>query len=293
MSALTVLRLGALGAARVTLVHGFLGGPRAWDAVLGHLPDSLTVRAATLPGHGDRPVTDPGSFESAARWLADVIPRPADGGPDILVGYSMGGRLCLAMALAAPERWAHVVTIGADPGIVDPLARAARSEADAKLASDLMTDGIEAFVERWAALPLFQTQEKVSRTALEAQRRLRVSNTADGIAYALRVLGTGAMPDLRPALAAAAFPITFCAGSRDTKFIALAEEASGLAPEADLAVFDGVGHNVLLESPRRLARLIADRAERALSRAAAAANSAATSPVEIIRIRDKSRGAQS
>lgn len=264
MSASAVLKTGPEGACRVTLVHGFLGAPRSWESVLHFLPDSLTVKAAIVPGHGDRPDLSCRSFDEAAARMAEAILPPSDGAPEILVGYSLGARLSLAMALAFPLRWKHVVVIGAHPGFADEGERSARIEGDRALARGLEQDGLEAFVDRWQALPLFETQATLSPRALAAQRSSRLSHTAQGIAWALDVLGTGRMKNLRVDLSRAPFSITWCAGSRDPKFLALAGEGARLSALGDLAVFDGVGHNVALEAPGRLARLIADRAARAM-----------------------------
>ena len=72
----------------------------------------------------------------------------------------------------------------------------------------------------------------------------------------MRALGLGAMPDYRPFLSSITCRVELVAGSMDTKFVGLARQMAGLLPAATVRVVDGVGHNVPLEAPAELARLL-------------------------------------
>src|SRR5262249_60229882 len=79
------------------------------------------------------------------------------GGRAVYVGYSMGGRLCLRLALDRPELVRGLVLLSASPGIADDAERAARREADEKLARQIEREGVDAFLARWLRQPLFST----------------------------------------------------------------------------------------------------------------------------------------
>src|SRR5207244_5173075 len=89
-------------------------------------------------------------FERTAYGLGDL-------GPARYVGYSMGGRLCLRLALDRPEVVQRLVLVSASPGIQDDGERAARRDADERLARQIERDGADVFLERWIAQPLFAT----------------------------------------------------------------------------------------------------------------------------------------
>src|SRR5439155_9981986 len=130
----------------VVLLHGFSGTHRAWDGVNAHLDgERYLPLALDLPGHGEasaepHPITFPGC-------VAYVLARaPAR---FTLCGYSMGGRVALHVALAAPQQITRLVLIACRPGIEDEHERAQRRRADEALARELETGPFEQFVQRW------------------------------------------------------------------------------------------------------------------------------------------------
>ena len=167
-----------------------------------------------------------------------------------LCGYSMGGRLALAAALALPARVERLVLAGASPGLADPAERAARRAADEALAARIEADGVEAFVEAWGAQPLFAGQP---RGIADFARADRLRNTAAGLAAALRGMGTGTMEPLWDRLGALRMPVTLIAGERDAKFRAIAERMASAIPQATLVIAPGAGHAVHLEAPQVVA----------------------------------------
>ena len=172
----------------------------------------------------------------------------------VLAGYSMGGRLALALALRHSERVRALVLVSASPGLADGEERAARHAADEALADRIEAIGVEAFAREWAAQPLFAGQsEEVA--ALAHEDRLRRS--AAEHAAQLRGLGTGVMPPLWDRLGELTMPVTLVVGARDTKFLAIAWRMAERLPDAEVVVVAGAGHAVALEAPQAVADAIA------------------------------------
>jgi len=236
---------GGSGAARVVLVHGFTQTLAAWGVVGERLGRGRQVVRVDLPGHGGSGGVRVG-FGEAAGLLG------AAGGPGAYVGYSLGGRLCLRLALDRPELVEALVLVGASPGIADPGERAARRAADEALAGAVERDGVAAFLDRWLAGPLFATLP-----AAAAGRDERLANTAEGLAYALRRLGTGVQEPLWDRLAGLRPTTLLVAGEHDPKFTDLARRmAAAVGPAARVAIVGGAGHAVHLERPAELAALV-------------------------------------
>jgi 2-succinyl-6-hydroxy-2,4-cyclohexadiene-1-carboxylate synthase len=229
----------------LVLVHGFTQTQAAWEPVAARLRDRWRLVRVDLPGHGGSAGVRAG-FAEAAALLGEC------GGRAAYVGYSLGGRLCLRLALDRPELVRALVLLGASPGIADPAARAERRAADEALAAGIEHDGVAAFLDRWLAGPLVATHPP-PRAGLPD----RLANTPAGLASALRLLGAGAQAPLWDRLAGLRCPTLLVAGALDGKFAAIAAEmAAAIGPAAQRALVPGAGHAVHLERPAELATLV-------------------------------------
>jgi 2-succinyl-6-hydroxy-2,4-cyclohexadiene-1-carboxylate synthase len=233
----------------VVLLHGFGGTRRAWDGVLAHLPaERYRPLALDLPGHGceadaPRPITFDGC-------VASVLERSPE--RFVLAGYSMGGRMALHVALAAPARVERLVLIGVTAGIEDEQERARRRDSDGGLADDLERGSFERFIERWRAQPLFAGEPAdVSALARADQRR----NRPDALAAVLRGVGTGEMAPLWDRLGELEMPVTVVVGDRDVKFQEAGRRMVELIPRAELRVVPGA-HHLPLENPQAVAEAV-------------------------------------
>lgn len=236
------------------LLHGFAQTGRGWDEVVRHL-DSERYRplAPDIRGHGAAADRRPVDF---AGCVADAL--ALGGARFALAGYSMGGRLALAVALAAPERVSRLVLVSTTAGIDDPAERARRRAADARLAAWIAAPGrtIAQVADRWGAQPLFAGQPPEVAAAALADR---LRNAPAGLAAALRGIGTGAMEPLWARLAELTMPAAVLAGERDGKFVALGGRLAAALPAAELTVVAGAGHALALEAPAAVAAAIEGR----------------------------------
>jgi 2-succinyl-6-hydroxy-2,4-cyclohexadiene-1-carboxylate synthase len=230
------------------LVHGFTGSCASWGAPVleGLAAAGLAPVPLDLPGHGHRSgETDPARFQLAAALAC--IDEAGGAGP--LVGYSMGGRIALHYAVRYPERVTHLVLESASPGLASAEDREERRSADEALARRLEHDGIEAFVDRWERLPIFESQAALPDAERTRVRALRLANDASSLAASLRGLGTGALPSLWNRLPKLHVPTLLVVGALDEKFVAIAERMADALPRAALVVVPGAGHAVHLERP--------------------------------------------
>ncbi len=230
------------------LLHGFSGTRRTWDAVTAELPETYLPVPLDIPGHGEAAGVRPIDFDVCVGHVLAAAP-----GPFALAGYSMGGRIALHVALAAPQRVTRLGLISTTAGIDDAAERAERLEADRRLADEIERDGVRAFAERWAAQPLFAGQPPAVTAAAQADR---LRNSAEGRDAALRGLSTGAMTPLWERLAELTMPADVVAGERDAKFRELAQRLAAALPRARLHVVPGAGHAVHLEAPAAVAKIL-------------------------------------
>jgi 2-succinyl-6-hydroxy-2,4-cyclohexadiene-1-carboxylate synthase len=234
---------------RVVLVHGFTQTGASWAGVADALrDDSYVVATPTLPGHGGAPAAD---LATAAATLA------ADHGPATWIGYSMGGRACLHVALAHPSAVERLVLLGATAGIDDPAERNARRHRDELLATRIEAIGVARFVDEWLAQPMFEHVPPDAGGGADARTR---DNTVDGLAGALRLAGTGAQEPLWDRvheLGVVGIPTLVLAGELDGKFKVLARRlADAIGPSARTEWVPGAGHAAHLEQPEAFVTIV-------------------------------------
>jgi len=233
----------------LVLVHGFAQNARCWAPLDERWAADRHVIAVDAPGHG-------GDGEHSQR--ADDLWCTADrlaitGGRAVYLGYSMGARMCLHLAIAHPESVAGLVLVSGTAGIDDDAERVARRGRDGQLAERIVADGVDAFLETWLNQPLLSTVPTPMRH-LEERRR----NRAEGLASSLRMAGTGTMdPPLWDRLGEITAPTLVVAGELDAKFVELGRRIAEGIPDSTLSVVEGAGHTVHLERPEMFARLLA------------------------------------
>ena len=227
------------------LLHGFTQTGRSWAPVRAEVGERYRCFAPDLPGHGDMAWRRPCSPGAVAAYL-----RAVPAASYALCGYSMGGRLALRAALENPGRVSRLVLVSCGPGIADAAEREARLQADRALADRIESMPLEAFVDEWAAQPLFAT---VPRGMAGLAREDRLRNVPEGLAAALRGMGQGATEPMWERLGELAMPVTILAGERDERYRAVAVAMAERIPAAHVVTVRGAGHALPLEKPEVVA----------------------------------------
>ena len=205
-----------------------------------HLPD-CRVFAIDLPGHGR--TAGPGR-QSIEDYVHSVINFLDSTGLSqaVIVGYSMGGAIALALALDHPDRVAGIglISTGARLPIPSPVMENVANPSTFTLAVKILLD-MSLDSQTPVALKeiifkrLTATRQTLMLNDLLACDRFDVINR----------LGDVSTPTL-----------VVCGTDDKMTPIRSSETLSGRIPGAALQTVDGVGHLLILEQPRRLAKLV-------------------------------------
>lgn len=241
----------------VVALHGFAGHAESWTTIQALLPD-VRVVALTLFGHDpERRPPGPIAFEDEVARVADVI--RGLGARVRICGYSMGGRITLGLLGRIPELIESAILVGANPGLTSDADREQRKAGDEVWVRVLEDEGLATFTEKWQAQALFATQARLPKERLDGQRAIRARHDARGLALCMHSLSLGRMPSYWDVLASTDVPVDIVVGALDEKFSTLATKMKermkpGLGRVLRVA---DTGHNVVLEQPEILAKIIA------------------------------------
>jgi 2-succinyl-6-hydroxy-2,4-cyclohexadiene-1-carboxylate synthase len=225
----------------VAFLPGFAQRGESWASVaeqVGQKYRSLPIDFSTW------------TFDGRLREIAD---RLGDG--DVVVGYSMGGRLALRAALRRPGKFGALVLVGTSAGIEDTQARAERRSADEELADWIERHTIEEFAERWESQPVFATQPA---ELVSAQRAGRLSHEPARLAQLLRSAGQGMFDPVWQQLERIDCPVLAVAGELDTRYADAAFRIVERVKHGRARLIAGAGHAPQLERPDEFAELLLD-----------------------------------
>ena len=226
----------------VVLVHGVGSNLAAWDRIAAELANRATVVRYDLPGHGRSPArksTVDDLVEDHVELLRHLaIPKAH------LVGFSLGGLIAQAVAIAYPEVVGRLVLIGAVAGRTPAeeervLARLEGVRRDGPGVGD---------ARRWF------TDDFLRREPDAVARNLKRTAETDPDSYlaAYTVLATTDLADRLPLISAPTLAMT---GSGDVGSPPhMAELIAARVQDGRCLVLDGYKHGVLDEAPLVIAR---------------------------------------
>jgi len=237
---------------RLVLAHGFTQSGRLWGGLVDELSVHHQLTLVDLPGHG-------GSSHIRADLTdgADLLGEA--GGPADYLGYSMGARYCLHLALDRPDLVDRLVLISGTAGIDDAAERSERRRTDEAMAERLEPlnggppeDTLAEFVDRWVTNPMFG-HVPAAVNGLDERKR----NSAAGLASSLRLAGTGTHVPLWDRLSQLVIPVLVVTGARDAKFTVIGRRmVDSIGDNARHVEVDDADHAPHLQQPRRVAALV-------------------------------------
>lgn len=216
-------------------LHGAVGSSRDWAPFQNLLGEELIAHDLWNLGRTART-----SLTSAGEEIAGLACKD-----DILMGYSMGGRIALHALLAAPEKWKAAVIISAHPGLSQ--GRDERLQHDSKWA-DLANEDWSTFIKKWNEQGVLPSNTTGLIQATIDDRK--------AVADSFHHWSLGSQKNLIPQLAPLTLPVLWITGARDLKFTGLARTAAKKIPSVHHDIVPDSGHRVPWEQPEEFSKIV-------------------------------------
>ncbi|KAL6634634.1 hypothetical protein ACP70R_027305 [Stipagrostis hirtigluma subsp. patula] len=209
----------------VLLLHGFLGTSEDWLPMMKALSPSARVIAVDLPGHGDSQMLcrhvanseqSPITVQAVADLLLKLMCHITDG-EVVVVGYSMGARIALHMALNQIHKIRGAVIISGSPGLRDEASRRHRIAIDKSRAQFLVSHGLECFLETWYSAKMWTSLREHPKFESLVRTRSRHKDIK-ALSKVLADSSIGRQKSLWEDLKQLKRPLLIVAGDKDIKF---------------------------------------------------------------------------
>ena len=236
---------GAAGKPTLVFIHGFLGRPADWDRVVERLSGRYRCLLLTVPDRDaqGQPLGDwQGLIQACEHHWTALLPHRFT-----LIGYSLGGRIALALSQTWLTRLEALVLESAHPGLSTASARHQRREQDRRWADALRTKPLAQTLDRWYRQRVFACLSNTQRAELIDMRRAQQANRLADLLIAASLAG---QPDYWTQAAQLPCPLLYISGTQDAKFCALAQYLADRRANLIWQQMPNSGHNCHHQSPQ-------------------------------------------
>ncbi len=239
----------------ILFLHGFMGNSNDFLEVIGLISSQFYCLVVDLPGHGKTKVRQDDNYQipNICQALIQLL-KTLKIKSCFLVGYSMGGRIALYLAIYFSHYFKGVILESASPGLRTQAERELRIKQDFNLIEKLRYQDFTLFLQQWYSNTLF-TSFTLHPNYQQAIAR-RLDNNPFKLAKSLLHGGLGKQPSLWNHLPEAHIPMLLVVGELDRKFIAINQQIDLLCRFSKLEIVKNSGHNVHFEQTLEFVQLI-------------------------------------
>jgi len=236
---------------RIVAIHGFLGNAHDWDDVKSVLHGlAPTVDFQTVDLFSRLPSTKEKTLHEWAKKF-NRVQKNRHVERNILLGYSLGGRMALQAAYDKPGLWDEVVLISSNPGLLSPAEREARARGDQQWAQKFLSMPWSQVVKEWNDQPVFAGSREPQRRESDYSRESLASALVNW-SLAGQDFAAEQIAQLKPKL-------HWFAGEKDGKYVDLFHNLKIDGFIEDTMVIKGSSHRVPFDNPEELARQLVQR----------------------------------
>lgn len=210
-------------------LHGFLGASTDWERF--NFNTSLTAPNLFY----SKEILNFSEF--ASDFNKNIVDNDQE---NILLGYSMGGRLALRTLIDSPANWKAAIIVSAHSGLTTENEKQERLKNDEKWLQKFQTEDFDSVLSEWNAQPIFNRD-----SPLKLQKG---GYTNQMLKQCLDGWSLGRQDNLNKAIAKLPMPILWIVGEKDLKFTDLALKLTFSNPKSRVWIAKNCSHRVAWES---------------------------------------------
>ena len=241
----------------IIFLHGFMGNTNEFDEITSIISEDFYCLKIDLPGHGKTQIFGSDEYyqmpnaAKAFMKLLDELLEKLNLNQCFLIGYSMGGRLALYLALNFPQYFTKVILESASPGLATEPERLGRMKRDAQIARKLSRtinpEDFTLFLTNWYSQEIFGDIK--THTQFSELIKQRLQNDPKQLVKSLKMMGTGVQPSLWSKLETNNVPLLLLVGELDPKFVEINTKIQQKAKYSQLEIVRDTAHNIHFAKP--------------------------------------------
>lgn len=211
-------------------LSGFLGLPCDWEVLKSNDLVGIDLMQFSLE-----------SYKSWADEFNQFIEKQQSHF-NVLMGYSLGGRLALHALIERPSLWNAAIIISTHPGLNSDLEKKQRLADDEKWA-DLFSE------TKWDDLMKMWNSREVFQSDTFSFQRNEKDYSREQLVKILANLSLGNQAFLKDSISQLSTPMLWMTGEEDQKFSRLGEQLQFSHPSSKRMTIPNVGHRVPWGNP--------------------------------------------
>lgn len=216
-------------------LHGFLGRPRDWTELFQGHAFLDTLQADDLFS---------GDITDMRQWAREFNSRQMNTDANVLLGYSLGGRLALHALIYNPELWSSAVIISTHSGMSTLEEKMRRRIIDEEWANRFENDPWDRLMDDWNNRDVFKNDSFIFERVETEYSRAKLSAV-------LRQWSLSRQSDLQQKVSELPMPILWIVGADDASYVQQALRLRFCHPLSGIWIVPKTGHRVPWQRPEQ------------------------------------------
>ena len=232
-----------MGITKIFCLHGFLGQGKEWeplqesllDAQVEHLSGTLDFIAPNLFSQGGS-LTPKLSFEDWCESFKEFV-NNHQGESNVVLGYSLGGRLALHAVMKYPDLFKAAVFLSTNPTLMTEEEKSQRSMQDLKWAKKFRETAWPQLMEEWNSQPIFAAETQNPERKETSYSRELLALALENWGVAKHLVGLEDLKKIKT-------PSYWLCGGFDEKFVAIQKMMQKKGVPAQFNLVPEKGHRI-------------------------------------------------